>query len=154
MKRYPCQSQLTIWCRESVNANGPIATVTILLHHHVKHVQYIDVALPDGAAELIRSNVEWLTPVAMVAQVQAAYPNVTAAQIHSAWMDMSQLFWRRDDMQLPSTNKLLKEHGDDVDIFTPFGVPDGVEMLCWGMKRIISRLKGKIFEVGVDATCS
>ena len=92
MKRYPCRSQLTIWCCESVDVNGPIAIVTILLRHHVKHVQYIDVALPDGAAELIRSNVQWLTLVAMVAQVQATYPNVTAAQIHSAWMDMSQLF--------------------------------------------------------------
>ena len=51
--------------------------VTIKLHHHTKHVHYVDVAMPPGAVEIIRENVEWLTPVAMVAKVQAAYPGVT-----------------------------------------------------------------------------
>jgi hypothetical protein len=63
------------------------------------------------------------------------------------------LFWWCDDLQLPSTEKLLKEHWEDIDIFTPTGVPEGIEMLSWGMKRIMGRLRGKIMEVGVDATC-
>ena len=58
--------------------------------------------MPPGAVDMIRENVEWLTPVAMVAKVQVAYPSITSAQIHAAWMQMSQIFWRHDDLQLPS----------------------------------------------------
>ncbi|KAJ7712298.1 hypothetical protein B0H16DRAFT_1437028 [Mycena metata] len=108
--------------------------------------------MPQGALDMVREHVEWLTPVAMVGKVQAEYPTVTAAQIHRAWMEMSEAFWRRDNLQLPSAAKLLDEHGDDVDVFTPTDVPEGVEMLCWGMKKIAGPLKGKIIEVGVDAT--
>ncbi|KAJ6552665.1 hypothetical protein DFH09DRAFT_925044 [Mycena vulgaris] len=108
--------------------------------------------MPQGALDIVRENVEWLTPVAMVSKVQASFPQVTAAQIHRAWMEMSEIFWRRDDAQLPSAAKLLEEHGNDVDIFTPEEVPEEVEMLCWGMKKIAGPLKGKIVEIGVDAT--
>lgn len=151
MKRYPCRSRLIISCR--ANAARGKRTITIQLEHHTKHVQYVDVSMPPGAAKMIREHVEWLTPVAMVAKVQAAYAGVNAAQIHRAWMDMSQLFWRRDDLQLPSAKKLLEEFTDMVDIFSPKAIPDGVEILCWGMKKIATPLKGKIVEVGIDATC-
>jgi hypothetical protein len=30
---------------------------------------------------------------------------------------------------------------------------EGVEQVAWAMKRIIEPLKGKIVEIGVDATC-
>jgi len=95
MKRYPCRSRLYITCRGSTP--GGDKTITIRLDHHAKHVHYIDVAMPPGAVDMIRENVEWLTPVAMVAKVQAAYPSITSAQIHAAWMQMSQILWRRDD---------------------------------------------------------
>ncbi|KAJ7909714.1 hypothetical protein B0H13DRAFT_2330063 [Mycena leptocephala] len=126
--------------------------VTVLLKHAGKHVSYVDVSMPLEGLDMIHENVEWLTPVAMVTKVQAAFPQVTAAQIHRAWMEMSEVFWQFDDDQLLSTKKLLEEHSDDVDIFEPEDVPEGVEMLCWGMKKIATPLKGKIVEVGVDAT--
>jgi hypothetical protein len=109
--------------------------------------------MPPGAVDMIRENVEWLTPVAMVAKVQAAYPSITSAQIHAAWMQMSQIFWHRDDLQLPSARKLLNEYGDEVDIFSPRNVPEGVDILCWGMKKIERPLHRKIIEVGLDTTC-
>jgi hypothetical protein len=31
-------------------------------------------------------------------------------------------------------------------------VTDGVEQLCWGMKNVASRLKGKVVEIRIDAT--
>jgi hypothetical protein len=68
-------------------------------------------------------------------------------------MEMSQPFWCFDDDQLHSTTKLLEEHTDHVDIFKPQDVPEGVEMICWGMKKIAELLKGKVVEIGVDATC-
>ncbi|KAF8527020.1 hypothetical protein BU17DRAFT_61987 [Hysterangium stoloniferum] len=101
---------------------------------------------------IIWEHVEWLTSVAMVAKVQAAYAGVTAAQVHKAWMDMSQLFWHCDDLQLPSVKKLLEEFTDTVDIFSPNSIPDGVDILCWGMRKIAVPLEGKIVEVGIDAT--
>jgi len=48
---------------------------------------------------------------------------------------------------------LLAEYGDDVDIFEPVGLPEGIEMLAWGMKQIAEPLKGKVAEIGIDATC-
>jgi hypothetical protein len=121
----------------------------VQLKHAEKHICYTDVSMLD----LIRENFQWLTPVAMVSKVQAAFPMVTAQQIHRAWMEMSEIFWRRDDLQLPSAVKLLGEHSEDIDVFTPENVPEGVEMLCWGMKKIVGPLRGKIVEIGVDATC-
>jgi len=150
MKRYPCRSRLIISCRETKDG---LTKVAVHLDHHAKHVHYVDVSMPPGALDIVRENVEWLTPVAMVAKVQAAFPDVTAGQIHTAWMQMSQQYWRRDDLQLPSAEKLLADFGDDVDVFNPQEVPDGVEILCWGMKKIAEPLKGRCVEVGLDATC-
>jgi len=48
---------------------------------------------------------------------------------------------------------LLAEYRDDVNIFEPVGIPNGVEMLTWGMKQIAEPLKGKVVEIGMDATC-
>ncbi|KAJ6610972.1 hypothetical protein B0H10DRAFT_1953458 [Mycena sp. CBHHK59/15] len=153
MKRYTCQSKLAISCRTSRD-NDDELNVTVQLKHAGKHINYTDVSMPQGALDMIRENVEWLTPVVMVSKVQATFPAVTAAQIHRAWMEMSEIFWRRDDLQLPSAAKLLEEHGDNVDIFKPEDIPEGVEMLCWGMKKVAGLLKGKIVEIGVDATCA
>ncbi|KAF8520623.1 hypothetical protein BU17DRAFT_88824 [Hysterangium stoloniferum] len=129
-----------------------LRTITVKIEHHAKHVHYVDVSLPLGAADIIQEHVEWLTPVAMVAKVQAAYPGVTAAQVHKAWTDMSQLFWHHDDLQLPSAKKLLEEFTDTVDIFLPNSIPDGVDIQCWGMRKIAVPLEGKIVEVGINAT--
>ena len=65
---------------------------------------------------------------------------------------MSEVLWKRDHSQLLSAEILLKEFGDDVDVFD-VKTADGVQQLCWGMKKIASRLKGKIVEIGIDATC-
>ncbi|KAJ6586095.1 hypothetical protein B0H19DRAFT_1250823 [Mycena capillaripes] len=151
MKRFPCQSKLAISCRTSRD-NEDELNVTVQLKHAAKHTCYTDVSMPQAALDMIREDVEWLTPVTMVSKVQAAFPAISAAQIYRAWMEMSEIFWRRDDLQLPSTAKLLEEHSDDVDIFKPEDIPEGVEMLCWGMKKIAGPLKGKIVEIGVDAT--
>ena len=150
MKRYPCRSRLVISCRETKDGSTKIA---VRLEHHAKHMNYVDVAMPLGALDIVRENVKWMMPVAMVAKVQVAHPHVTAGQIHTAWTQMSQQYWRRDDLQLPSTAKLLGEFGDEVDVFDPQGIPDGVEILCWGMKKIADPLKGRCIEVGLDATC-
>ncbi|KAJ7654535.1 hypothetical protein DFH06DRAFT_1092784 [Mycena polygramma] len=143
MKRYACASKLSINCR--VGKEDGELTVTVQLKHAAKHVNYTDVLMPAEALEMICEFVEWLTP-------QAAFPQVTVTQIHRAWMEMSEVFWRFEDEQLPSTKKLLHQHKDDVDVFEPEDVPEGVEMLCWGMKKTAEPLRGKVVEIGVDAT--
>lgn len=101
---------------------------------------------------MIRDNLEWTTPVSMVGKVQALYPETTPNQIHRAWTEMSQVLWKKDPVQLLSAKLLLNEHKDEVDLFQIEKI-DGVEQLCWGMKRIAHRLRGKIVEIGIDATC-
>lgn len=152
MKRYSCGSKLSISCRTHGDSDDEL-TVTVRLKHAGKHVSYLDVSMPDAALDMIRKNVEWLTPVAMVTKIQASFPTVTAAQIRRAWVELSEPFWRYDDDQLISTKKMLEEHTDDIDIFNLQDVPEGVEMVCWGMKKIAEPLRGKVVEIGVDATC-
>jgi hypothetical protein len=52
-----------------------------------------------------------------------------------------------------SVIELLKEHHKDVDFFDIKKV-DGVEMVCWGMKKISHALRGKVVEIAMDATCT
>jgi hypothetical protein len=127
--------------------------ITVKLQHHIKHVLYIDVRMPPEALQMIQDQAEWSTPAAMSVKIQLIYSQVTTKQIHAAWRELSQQYWRRDDEQLLSAKKLLAEYGDDTDIFEPVGVPDGVEILAWGMKRIAEPLRGKVVEIGIDATC-
>jgi len=109
--------------------------------------------MPPEALQMVQDLAEWSTPAAMAVKIQLVYPLVTTNQIHAAWREVSQTYWRRDDEQLPSAKKLLAEYGDDIDIFEPVGLPEGVEMLAWGMKRIAEPLRGKVVEIGMDATC-
>ncbi len=125
----------------------------INLHHHFKHVHYVDVSMPPEAMQMIEEQVAWLTPSAMASKVRAAYPQVSAAQIYNAWREHSQTHWRQATLQLPSARKLLIEFGDEIDIFEPTDIPEGVEILAWGMKKIAEPLKGKVLEIGMDATC-
>ena len=65
---------------------------------------------------------------------------------------MSEIFWKRKDLQMESARELLKEYADAVDVFdiTP---PEGVEMLAFGIKGIGPRLCPSAIEAAVDATC-
>ena len=102
---------------------------------------------------MVQDLAEWSTPATMAVKIQLAHPQVTTKQIHMAWRELSQTYWRRDDDQLLSAKKLLAEYSDDVDVFELVGLPEGVEMLAWGMKRIAEPLRGKVAEIGIDATC-
>ena len=65
---------------------------------------------------------------------------------------MSETIWKKDEQQLPSAEKLLAEFPDEVNVFDLLKA-DGVEQLAWGMKKIATPLKGKVVEIGIDATC-
>lgn len=151
MKRFDCRSKLMISSISGILANTRVITVRI--EHHDRHMQYIDVDMPLEALDIIRDNLEWSTPVSITPKVQAVYPNVTGKQVHKAWTKMSEILWKRDHLQLPSAEILLKEFRDDVDVFD-IPVADGIQQLCWGMKKIAGRLKGKVVEIGIDATCA
>ena len=125
----------------------------INIHHHFKHIHYVDVLMPPEAMQMIEENVAWLTPSAMASKVQVAHPKVSAAQIHNAWQEHSQTHWCRDILQLPSARKLLVEFRNEVDVFNPIDVPEGVEILAWGLKKIAEPLNGKVLEIGMDTTC-
>lgn len=109
--------------------------------------------MPAEVLQIIQEEAEWALPSAMATKIQLIHPHITTSQINAAWREQSKTHWLRDPEQLPSARKLLAEYGDDVDIFEPEDIPDGVEMLAWGMKRIAKPLKGKVIEIGMDATC-
>jgi hypothetical protein len=151
MHHYNCCSCLRVSCCEVDDPSS--RQITIYLQHHKAHTPYYDVAMPPEAAIIIRENLEWTTPNAMVPKIQALFPAVTATQIHSAWTIMSKILWKRDDLQLPSAEILLREYSDKVNVFDLPKV-DGMEQLAWGMKKVSDRLRGKVVEVGIDATCA
>jgi hypothetical protein len=95
---------------------------------------------------------EWSTPVSVTLRVQVIYPHITGKKIHTVWTQMSETLWRSDKEQLPSAETLLREFGDDVDVFD-IEVEEGVQQLCFGMKKIRERLRGKVIKIGIDATC-
>ena len=129
--------------------------MTLLDQHRTKHVHYMDVSMPPEAMLIIEEQMARFTPSAMASKVQAAHPEVSAAQVYNAWREHSQTYRCRDDLQLPSAKKFPTEFRDEVDAFEPVSVPEGVEMLAWGMKKIVDGpLTGKVFEIGMDATCA
>jgi hypothetical protein len=152
MRRYKCKSKLNISCQKFSRNGEEIRTITIWLEHHKRHVPYYDVALPPEAAEMIREDLEWMTPNEMGRKIQAAYPAVSAKQVHKGWTTMSETLWKRNAEQMPSARALLEEYGDDVDALT-IPAMDGVEQVAWVTKRIVEPLRGKIVEIGIDATC-
>ena len=85
-------------------------------------------------------------------KVQAAFPQVTPKQVHTAWTQMSKMLWKRDKMQIPSAKLLLEELGDEVDLFD-IKPPEGVEQVAWGIKPILRKLRDQVVEIGIDATC-
>ena len=146
MKRYPCRSHLIITYKQKIDSGH----ITISLRHHVL---YVDVGMPPEALQMIQEQAEWSTPAAMASKIQSLYPKVMMKQIHAAWRELGQVYWHCDDAQLLSAKKLLTEFEDEIDIFEPIGMPEWVEMLAWGMKKIAGPLRGKIAEIGMDATC-
>ncbi|KAJ3529727.1 hypothetical protein NM688_g7813 [Phlebia brevispora] len=154
MARYPCKSSLVITCKPAALRVKPDhVLVSISLQHHASadHRPYLDVALPPEANEIIRRQIEWSKPNEILREVQAKFPQVSAAQVHNAWAKMSEVLWKRDSEQLPSAKVLLEELKNDVDVFD-IKAPEGVEQLCWGMKLIAEPLRGQTVEVGLDAT--
>ncbi|KAG6867397.1 hypothetical protein C0993_003278 [Termitomyces sp. T159_Od127] len=119
----------------------------------MKHKPYYDVTMPPGATAIIRENLEWSTPNSLVMKIQSSYPNITANQVHNSWTMMSKTLWKRDPNQIVSAKLLLEELSDDVVIFD-VKPEEGVEQLCWGLKHILARLKDKVVEIGLDATCT
>ncbi|KAJ7498436.1 hypothetical protein B0H11DRAFT_1997743 [Mycena galericulata] len=151
MERFDCKSCPRVAC-----ISGDVAQekkLRIYLRHDDPHVAYYDVALPPGAAAVIREGLHWRTPNQLVPEVQAQFPSVTSNQVHFAWTKMSEILWKRDEKQLPSAQILLNELGDDVDVLDVHPA-EGVEQLCWAMKKIITPLRGKIVEIALDATCT
>ncbi|KAF7377076.1 hypothetical protein MSAN_00126100 [Mycena sanguinolenta] len=122
MHRFDCKSMLRV---SSLNGDDGQRKISISLRHLDSHVPYYDVGMPPEAAAIIRDGVEWSTPV--------------------------QLVGKRDELQLPSARALLKELEDDVDVLD-IHPADGVQQLAFVMKKIIQPLRGKVVEIGTDAT--
>ncbi|KAF8886850.1 hypothetical protein CPB85DRAFT_1232284 [Mucidula mucida] len=149
MQRFPCHSRLNITCR--LNGDGSML-ISLRLVHEVHHVPYWDVSMPEGALDMIRTHMDFSTPSVLAAGIREKFSHVSAAQVHRAWSAMSETMWKRAGDQMESGRILLQELGDDVDYFHEIQPSEGVKQLCFGMKRILHALRGKVVEIGMDAT--
>ncbi|KAF8838873.1 hypothetical protein BDN67DRAFT_991114 [Paxillus ammoniavirescens] len=91
MQRYDCRSLLHVSCTSQSTCGTHI--ITIQLHHHQQHKPYYDVAMPPEAAQIVRDNTEWSTPVSITPKV----------------------LWKKDPVQLTSAQLLLQELQDNID---------------------------------------
>ena len=151
MHRYDCKSRLNISCRTLQSKEGK-RTITIYLEHHMKHTLYYDVTLPPEAAALIHENIDFHSPNEIAKRIMLTHPSVMANQVHAAWSKMSEALWKRDIDQVTSIKTLLGEYHNDAAVLE-LPKMEGVEQVAWVMKKIVSPLRGKIVEIGIDATC-
>ncbi|KAJ7600229.1 hypothetical protein C8J56DRAFT_879955 [Mycena floridula] len=142
MHRFHCQSQLNISCLD--NARGG-KTICINLQHAPAHQHYYHVAMPEAALAIIHDRVEHSTPSELIGLIQPQFPNVSAAQIYTAWSRMSETVWKWHEDQLQSARELLKDYPNNIDLFEDVGT-DGVEQLCFGLKHILEGMRGKIIQ--------
>jgi hypothetical protein len=151
MQRFDCNSRACVSARAA--ASDPTKTVvSINFYHEVQHKPYYDVSMPARATQIIRENMGHCRPVDLVPIIQAEFPNITAAQIYAAWIKLSEEIWKRADNQIESAMQLLQELGDEVEIERT-KLDDGVEQLCWTMKKIAGTLGKGVVEIALDATC-
>ena len=118
----------------------------------MKHTPYYDVSIPPDAAALIRENLESLCPNEVSKKVLMTYPMITAKQVHTAWTTMSETLWKRGRDQMASVKALLGELQEDAAMLNLPGI-EGVDQVAWVMKKTVETLRGKIVEIGIDATC-
>ena len=65
---------------------------------------------------------------------------------------MSKTLWKRSNKQLASVKALLSELQDNA-VTLDLTEMEGVEQVAWVMKKVMLPLRGKIVEIGIDATC-
>ncbi|KAF7290614.1 SWIM-type domain-containing protein [Mycena indigotica] len=151
MNRYPCKSRLAIACHRGGNADGRL-NLYINFKHAIRHMAYRDTSMPADAIEFIHNTQDGVSPSDLADTVTELFKNVSRAQALNIWREKMEKYYKRDDNQLKSAAILLREFGDDVDIFELVGVPADVEVLAWGMKKIAGPLRGIVEETAMDAT--
>ncbi|KAF7314814.1 SWIM-type domain-containing protein [Mycena kentingensis (nom. inval.)] len=152
MKRYPCRSRLVISVHSNGDADATEILISINLRHH-RHDAYEDHSIPPGVYAMVAAAEKDVTPALLVDRVKAQFKTaVSRAQVYNLWRERFEAAWKRDDQQLASAQKLLKEFSDVVDLFEPVGVPDDVVILAWGMRKIAGPLEGQVNEIAMDAT--
>jgi hypothetical protein len=112
--------------------------------------------MPQAAEELIAQSLSMSKPADLVSAVQAldGCGHVTSAQVHRVWRELTRDFWYRGSDQLTSAQVLLEEYSKkgQVDPF-PLQVPEGVTAMAWGLPQVANRVRTRVKEVAIDATC-
>jgi hypothetical protein len=78
----------------------------VKLRHHkwAEHLPYVSVDMPAAALALLHEHPEVAMPGNLIASV------VMAAQVHHAWVEMSEIMWKWHPEAIPSAIALLKEY--------------------------------------------
>jgi len=155
MDRYPCNGHLDILIIplpvDHQMWEAPCHTIRITLQHAIQHKTYEDISMPEAALGLIRDYV-FSPPSLITAELQKYWPSISSKQVHDAWSHLTADLWKLDENQITSARKLLEKLGDQVDTWD-LDVPEGVVAIGWGMRGIAGKLKDRIVEIALDATC-
>ncbi|THU89691.1 hypothetical protein K435DRAFT_760822 [Dendrothele bispora CBS 962.96] len=150
MDRFDCSSRATISSR-TFTRDQTKTLISIHFHHEKHHIPYYDVSMPQRVTDIIHENMGHCTPNNLVPLIQAEFPNITSAQVYSAWIKLSEELWKHAENPLESAKQLLEELRDEVEVVHT-KVADGVEQLCWVLKKITGPLGKGVVEVALDAT--
>lgn len=150
MDRFECQGKLNVRIKQDQRIPSN-TSVRVMMSHACKHVKYYSVSTPEEALKYIESRLNDV-PSQIYSTVARKWPQVTQAQVYSAWVRLSERMWKRDDSPIISSWKFLNQSPDDVDLWD-VASPEGVITLCWGVKRVAEYIKDIVVEIGMDATC-
>lgn len=129
-----------------------ITIVTVRLCHVQKHASYEDVRLPKEVFSYIQKNMANFSPSEMMPAIRVKNPTVTVPQVHRAWGTISENTWKLDKDQINSARLFIAKMEKELALLD-LEVEEGVEQVAWVNTCVDMRLKGKIVEVAIDATC-
>jgi hypothetical protein len=153
MDRFECHSRLDIAITHRTNG---VQDISIRLLHAHRHDDYVNVAMPPAAFDLVLQHIDIAKPADLLPVVQAldGCGHVSGAQVYRAWTELSEVIWRRDVNPAVSAQKLLEEYEEDGKAQRlVFALPDGVTAIAWALPEIAHRVAANIKEVALDATC-
>jgi hypothetical protein len=91
MDKYHCAGSLSIRVKPHPYRPGSHLTY-LFITHDIYHVPYVDVSIPPEALSYIKDQL-LSTPSLIASQLAKQFPQLTPAQVYSAWYRLSEAHW-------------------------------------------------------------
>jgi hypothetical protein len=172
------QAQMTMdcfdchrWLCVTVDEND-CHTVKVLFKHHVTHIPYVDISLPDAVTKLVeelRSMPAGNVSTCPVFDVKTtdqmwliwtwiiiAFPEteLNQKQVYVYWALLNRDAWRLHDKQLVSALKVLDKFNDIKIEVILIPAEEGISALAFAFKEVFDTVGSEVQEITMESTCT